>query len=158
MRERGGGCRVWGLHALDESSDRPESARTRRNTRPARTKKTAEARAPLQGYLAHQNPPPPGDPTVGPCLGPYGGPRGGAVATLPLSISLPHSHTRAHTHTHTNTNTNTHTNTHSHTQASQKPSRAISRGHLDTAAARIVVTRVAHGKAVSTDRPASASA
>ena len=32
-----------------------------------------------QGYLAHKNPHPPLDPTVGLYLGSYGGPRGGAL-------------------------------------------------------------------------------
>ena len=36
----------------------------------------------LQGYLAHENPPPPQDPTVALCLGTYGDPRGTPVQRL----------------------------------------------------------------------------
>jgi hypothetical protein len=35
---------------------------------------------PLQGYLAHEKPPPPQDPAVGLCLGPYDGPGEGCVS------------------------------------------------------------------------------
>ena len=41
-------------------------------------KKGASCR--IQGYLAHENPPPPQDPTVALCIESYGGPRGGAVS------------------------------------------------------------------------------
>ena len=42
----------------------------------------------LQGYLAHKNPPPPQDPTVGLYLGPYDGPWGGGVLMGEVSLYL----------------------------------------------------------------------